>query len=180
MVVVLPWSGKGLLAKTYHINSVDLIGIPTPCRLNTALTPDLDRQFQALRRWSDTPSPPSSLKSESDSPTQLESQVIDSLSQTVPFTSLPRRPPSPDPFVEESASVCSFEEFAVPELAVPVRSIENQDLLKRCHKNKMAICTGRDLFACEVPVVDEEVIESPQKGQDCSQPEARVVGQSAS
>ena len=178
------------------------------------MTPELGRQFETLRRWADnSPSSPGSLKSESDSPTQLESQVIDSLSQTVPFTPLAQRPPTPDPFVEESASVRIIEEHAAPvciieeELAVPVRIIEelavpdrafieelavpdrafiieelavpDQDLLKRCLSDTMAISTGRDLLASEVSVIDEEVIDSPRKAKIVHAPK-HVVGQSAS
>ena len=170
------------------------------------MTPELGRQFETLRRWADnSPPSPGSLKSESDSPTQLESQVIDSLSQTVPFTPLAQRPPTPDPFVEESASVRIIEEHAAPvciieeELAVPVRIIEelavpdrayrafiieelavpDQDLSKRCLSDTMAISTGRDLLASEVSVIDEEVIDSPRKAKIVHAPK-HVVGQSAS
>ena len=111
------------------------------------------------------------------------------MSQTVPFTPLPQRPPSPDPFVEESASVRIIEEelavpvriieeLAVPdrafieELAVPDRAfiieelaVPDQDLLKRCLSDTMAISTGRDLLASEVSVIDEEVIDSPKKAK---------------
>ena len=184
------------MAKISFIDSVDLIGIPTPSRINTALTPELGLQFETLRRWADnSPSSPGSLKSESDSPTQLESQVIDTLSQTVPFTPLAKRPPSPDPFVEESASVriieevCTIEELAVPdrafieELAVPDRApiieelaVPDQDLLKRFLSDTMTISSGRDLLAFEVTVVDEEVIDSPKKAKIVHAPKQEWSG----
>ena len=184
------------MAKISFIDSVDLIGIPTPSRINTALTPELGLQFETLRRWADnSPSSPGSLESESDSPTQLESQVIDTLSQIVPFTPLAKRPPSPDPFVEESASVriieevCTIEELAVPdrafieELAVPDRApiieelaVPDQDLLKRFLSDTMTISSGRDLLAFEVTVVDEEVIDSPKKAKIVHAPKQEWSG----
>ena len=77
--------------------------------------------------------------------TKLVSQVVDTVSQTIPFSPLAQRPTTPDPFVEDLAvPVCIIEELADPvriieELAVPVcilvveePAVPDQDLLKRC------------------------------------------------